>query len=79
MCPFADLVLSVRDVSLAQAQGPEALPSHFSQVGLAGLLHCLLRGQASINHAVSPLAVQPNPTRAELQGLESPQQNGVLC
>lgn len=71
--PFADLVLPVGDVSLAQAQGPQAFPSHFSQMGLTGLLHCL-RGQPSIDHAVSPLAVQPNPTWAGLQVLTNPQQ-----
>ena len=54
---LAYLVLSIRDVSLTQAEGPQAFTSHLSQVRLAGLLDCLLRRQASIDHAISPLAV----------------------
>lgn len=55
------LVLSVRDVPLAQAECPQPLASHLSQVGLAGLLNRLLRSQAGIDHAVSSLTVQPYP------------------
>ena len=69
---LACLILSVRDVSLAQAEGPQTFSSHLSQMRLAGLLYCLLRRQASIDHAVSPLTIQSHPASAAVQVCQTP-------